>query len=284
MVDDASGVSPNISQSTPRATLKTLWAQDIPPVKGYPNRANVPPELRESMSRTIAYALEFILETLDFSPDDTGVPDKEADLRLQPSADPMMKEQYCALLWNDDKHSFDEVIRLTMATTGRSLDDASEVAVRVDEHGRDILEMSADVPHLLEIAHAFSQVDLGVTVRRAYDTFREQMACTIVDWLLDLTRSRVGSDTLVLREIIASELLTPRRKDPAVYAGLREASKVIPDEPDAARLDWMFMYHTKLWKKPRLNLKEVYASILSLSQEHKLAVGGFPAQWFILRY
>lgn len=261
--------------STPRAAPKIILAQDIPPVKNYPYRASVPNELRESMSRTVAYALDFILDTLDYSPDDTGVPEKEADIRLQPSADPMSKEQYCALVWNDDKHSFDEVIRLVMSTTRRTREEAAELAGRVDEHGRDILETSADVPHLLEIAHTFSQVDLGVTVRRAYDTFREQMACTVVEWLFDLVRARLLTDTLILREILAAELLTPRKKGPVMYPALREMSKVLPDEPDAARLDWMFMYHTKLWRKPRLQLKEVYATILSVSQEHKLAVGRF---------
>lgn len=46
-----------------------------------------------------------------------------------------------------------------------------------------------------------------------YDTFREQIAAVLVEWLLDLTRSRLGTDTLVLREIIAVELLAPRRRE-----------------------------------------------------------------------
>ncbi|KAL0058621.1 E3 ubiquitin-protein ligase ubr1 [Marasmius tenuissimus] len=88
------------------------------PVKDYPHRVNVPPELRESMNRTIGYALDFVLDTLDFSPDEPSVPSNEADLRLQPSADPILKDQYCVIIWNDDKHSFDEVIKLICDLTG----------------------------------------------------------------------------------------------------------------------------------------------------------------------
>ena len=73
-------------------------------------RVNVPADLKDSMRRTIAFALDFMLDTLDCCPDGPSVPANEADLRLQPSAEPMMKDQYCVILWNDDKHSHDEVV------------------------------------------------------------------------------------------------------------------------------------------------------------------------------
>ena len=52
-----------------------------------------------------------------------------------------------------------------------------------------------------------------------------------------------------------------------------DPSRVPPDIPEPTRLDWLFLYHARLWKKPRLNLKEIYASLLTLSHEHKLAIG-----------
>ena len=55
-------------------------------------------ELQETMLKTVAYALDFILDTLDYSPDEPSVPAGEADLRLQPSADPMIKNQFCVVL------------------------------------------------------------------------------------------------------------------------------------------------------------------------------------------
>ncbi|KAF8910386.1 hypothetical protein CPB85DRAFT_1413971 [Mucidula mucida] len=252
--------------------IPTPTSNAVPPVKNFPNRVFVPPELRENMNKTVGYALDFVLDTLDYSPDEPLVPKTDVEMRKQPSADPMMKEQYCIVLWNDEKHSFDEVIGLLCDKVGRTREDASECAHRIDENGREIIEMGNNAPKLLETAQALSTIDLGVTVRRAYDTFREQVACVIIEWLLDLTTSRLGSDTLILREIIADELLS-RRRTP--YNNAPNALHSLPDLASVpTRLDILFLYHARLWKKPRLNLKEIYTAVLSLSQPHKLAVAG----------
>ena len=71
-------------------------------MKGYADRASVPEELRESMSKTVGYAIDYILDTLDYSPEVTGAPPKEEFLWKQPTGDPMMmKDQFCIVLWND---------------------------------------------------------------------------------------------------------------------------------------------------------------------------------------
>ena len=131
--------------------------------------------------------------------------------------------------------------------------------------------MSSNANRLLEMAHAITQIDLGVTIRRAYDTFREQVSAVIIEWLLDLTRSRLGTDILAVREIIAAELLSPRKQ--TYTRGFTDSHPFIQDVTDPARLDWLLLYHVRLWKKPRLNLKEIYAALLTLSHDHKLAMG-----------
>jgi E3 ubiquitin-protein ligase UBR1 len=250
-----------------------LWGREIPPVQNYPHRVPVPAELRESMTRTVAYALDFVLETLDCSPDETCVPTNEADLRLQPSADPMMKDQYCVVLWNDEKHSFAEVINLLRSLTLTPQEEATEITNRIDDLGREVIEMSTDVPRVLDIAQKIAQIELGVTVRRAYDTFREQVVAVIIEWLLDLTRARLGTDTVILKEVIAEELLLPRRRSNATTNLPPEVLSIETETSNAVRVTWLYLYHTKLWKKPRLSLKEIYASILGLSHQHKLTVG-----------
>ena len=259
-------------QATPRGAPKVIAGQEVPPVRDYASRATIPPELHESMSRTVGYALDYVLDTLDFSPDDASAPTSEVDLRAQPSGDPMMmKDQFCVIIWNDDKHSFDEVIELLRDTTNRTREEASDIADRVDDQGREVVEMNNSIVRLLALGQRIAQVDLGVTIRRAYDTFREQVSAVIIEWLLDLTRSRTGPDTVTLREVIASELLLPRKpSSPVIHPDI---GKQLTEIQDPSRLDWLFVYHTKLWKKPRLNLKEIYASLLNLSHEHKLAVG-----------
>ena len=74
-------------------------------------------------------------------------------------------------------------------TGGRSLEDAKAVEKRMEEIGTDVVELKFGT-----MAQAIGQIDLGVTIRRAYDTFWG------VEWLLDLSRSRLGPDTIVIRE------------------------------------------------------------------------------------
>ena len=81
------------------------------------------------------------------------------------------------------------------------------MAHAIDELGREIIDMNTNVPRLLEIARIISKIEIGVTIRRAYDIFREQVVVVIVERLLDLTRSRLSTDTLIIREV-AAELLT----------------------------------------------------------------------------
>lgn len=247
------------------------------------------------MRRTIAFALDFLLDTLDYSPDEPVVPNNEADLRLQPSADPMMKDIYCIVLWNDDKHSFDEVIKLLVDLTNRTVEEAEVLVRRVDDQGREIIDMHSNMNRLLETAQAIAQIDLGVTVRRAYDTFCEQVVSVIIEWLLDLTRSRLGTDTLVIREALAAELLSPRIRDAYTkHLTPPSALNLEKEVPNPTRLDTLLLYHTRLWKRPRLSLKEVYASVISVSRAHKLAIGMFssflffhcsyPSSWSFCEY
>lgn len=262
-----------IDETTPKASLRALTSLNTPLL--HTDHSSISPELLDSMSRTVAYALDFILDTLDYSPDEATVPTSEEALIAQPTADPLKKDLYAVIVWNDDKHSFDEVIRHLADNCGCTPEEAMIHTTKIDEHGRDIVEMNGYSPRLLEIAQAIARIDLGVSVRRSYDTFREQIAAVLIEWLLDLTRCRLESNTLILREVIASELLAPRRKDIHSLLQNPECAKVLQEVNNPARLDWMFLYHTRLWKKPRLSLKEIYVSVLTLSHEHKLAVGEF---------
>ncbi|KAF6758805.1 putative zinc finger in N-recognin-domain-containing protein [Ephemerocybe angulata] len=268
-----------------------------------PTVQTLPQPLKDSMHRTIAFAVDFILDVLDYSPDEASIPVNEADLRLQPSADPMMKDMFCLVLWNDDKHSYDEVKTVIMELSGKGSGPEREREVdamvrKLEDEGRVMVDMNvintnpSTAMHghhhgkLLEMGLAMAQIDLGVTIRRAYDTFCEQAAAVILEWLLDITRARVGTDQLVLREVLAAEFLLPRRRD-AFGFGLSNkgaAGMILPisaatikEVPTPTRLDYMFVYHGKLWKRLRLSLKEIYASIISLSRIHKLTIGECPA-------
>lgn len=187
--------------------------------------------------------------------------------------------------------------------------------------GRDIIEISDNIPRLLHIAHTLAQVDLGVTLRASHDTFKESASAAMITWLLDLCTSSVASSPTALRKVIASEMLSPRdpqsdRQRPRQKAGLDRfkdtsfvplvdstgawsfkktiASRVGSfgkdggvagsgrDDPldtgsvgsgALSRLDWLLVYHTKLWKKPRAEFQQLFTKVTMADDQTRFSLG-----------
>jgi hypothetical protein len=70
-----------------------------------------------------------------------------------------------------------------------------------------------------------------------YDTFREQISVVIIERVLDLARSRLGTDT--------SQLLAPRK--PSTLNPNPEAHRALSEVNSPVRLDYVFLYHTGSW-------------------------------------
>jgi E3 ubiquitin-protein ligase UBR1 len=68
----------------------------------------------------------------------------------------MTKDQYCVLIWNDDKHSFEEVIKLICDTKSRSREEATEIVHRIAEQGREIIGMNTNATRLSEVAQTIN--------------------------------------------------------------------------------------------------------------------------------
>src|SRR4051794_4544655 len=75
--------------------------------------------------------------------------------------------------------------------------------------GRVVIETSDAHYRLLHIAHTLARIDVGVTLRPAYDTYREQACGVLISFLADLVESQVDGDELFLRRVIASALFSP---------------------------------------------------------------------------
>ncbi|KAG2337077.1 hypothetical protein BDR05DRAFT_1048825 [Suillus weaverae] len=194
--------------ATPLAIQHSI-SEEILFVENCPYR--IPPNLHDLMSHTIAYALDFILNTLDYSPDEAT-----------PSADPMQKDQYAIVIWNDDKHSFEEVIKLICKTTGHHRKVESIMAHSIDDVGQEIMDINAG-----------------------------------------------GRYT---NEIITAELLSPRQRQNTFFISGPQIPNLAADLTHPCHIDWLFVYHTRLWRKPRIHWKAIYASILILSLSHKIAI------------
>lgn len=118
---------------TPASTSSS--ASNTSPVPGRASawdKIKAPQEVKESMSRTIAAALDYALDTLDSSPEEMALPATLESL-FRPN-EPV--EGWAIALWGDEKHSYDEVIAHLKDMTGCTHRQASAVVFRADEEVR----------------------------------------------------------------------------------------------------------------------------------------------------
>ncbi|CAG8513156.1 17357_t:CDS:2, partial [Dentiscutata heterogama] len=137
----------------------------------------LPPDLLNSIHETISTVLDFILDTLTASPEEMSTPINEDEVRRDAmkasysirnlTNNTEEEKMFAVVLWNDEHHSFDEVIARVVDAT---------------------------------------QCRLAVTVRSARDTFREGMCGLFIDWLKDLAGGNIGKNSIILKEIICEEL------------------------------------------------------------------------------
>ncbi|CAI2174520.1 3024_t:CDS:10 [Funneliformis geosporum] len=176
----------------------------------------LPHDLINPIHNTISTVLDFMLDTLSASPEEMTPPLNEADVRKEANRAALYirdhvnivneEKLFAVVLWNDEHHSFHEVIDQVIDATGCSQAEAKAMAKRVDSYGRDIVKISEDIPLLRSIANTISSIGLAVTIRSARDTFREGMCGLFIDWLKDLAGGIIGSDSSLLRDIICEEL------------------------------------------------------------------------------
>ncbi|KAJ1666955.1 E3 ubiquitin-protein ligase ubr1 [Coemansia sp. RSA 1646] len=162
-----------------------------PFVPGY-NNNECPASVKHSIELTIAVVLEFILETFSTSPvnlnmqfDENAILEdaKNASMAINDS-EPQTK--FSVVLWNDEVHSFQDVIDQCMEALQCSHMEAKRIAETVDSSGRDVLRVSTSIADLIDIATTMTNVSLSVSIRAARDIFREQLSASLLIWLRDL--------------------------------------------------------------------------------------------------
>ncbi|KAJ2469080.1 E3 ubiquitin-protein ligase ubr1, partial [Coemansia sp. RSA 2322] len=163
-----------------------------PFVPGYNNNNECPSSVRHSIELTIAVVLEFILETFATSPvnlsnqfDEGTIMDDARNAGLA-IGDDEPQTKFAVVLWNDEVHSFQDVIDQCTEALQCSLADAKKIAETVDVSGRDVLRVSTSIPELIDIATTMTNVSLSISIRAARDVFREQLSASLLIWLRDL--------------------------------------------------------------------------------------------------
>jgi E3 ubiquitin-protein ligase UBR1 len=183
----------------------------------------LPDELLETIRMTIARTLDYLIDVFSCSPEQLRLPKSEESVmqderqsRLtskwyDPGDQPEECEEYCLVLWNDEKHTVNDVRSQVARACKQKPSFGLAKAYEVNDVGRSAVIYRTDLKELLHMAKIIEEIKLTVTIRSARDTFREQMAGALVEWISDIAGCSVGDDNQVLRRTVCEELLKPWR-------------------------------------------------------------------------
>ncbi|KAI9743926.1 MAG: hypothetical protein M1818_002660 [Claussenomyces sp. TS43310] len=180
--------------------------------------AALPEDLLESIRMTIGRAFDYICDVISCSPEHLRGLKSAESIRLDERMSRLSSlyyrgdineepTEYALLLWNDEKHTVNEVRDQVARACKLRLPDALARAHETDDIGRSIVKYDTSVERLLEVSKVIEQIKVTVTIRSARDTFREQMCGTIIEWLGDISGCSVGDDHNALRRIVCEEML-----------------------------------------------------------------------------
>ncbi|KAH7091221.1 hypothetical protein FB567DRAFT_518218 [Paraphoma chrysanthemicola] len=183
----------------------------------------LPDELLETIRMTIARTMDYLIDVFSCSPEQLRLPKSEESILMDeresrltskwydPGDQPEECEEYCLVLWNDEKHTVNDVRDQVARACKQKLAFGLAKAYEVNDVGRSAVVYRSDLKELLRMAKIIEEIKLTVTIRSARDTFREQMAGALVEWISDIAGCSVGDDNQVLRRTVCEELLKPWR-------------------------------------------------------------------------
>ncbi|KAL8727779.1 MAG: hypothetical protein Q9166_005834 [cf. Caloplaca sp. 2 TL-2023] len=225
----------------------------------------VPDELLESIRMTVGRTFDYICDVVSCSPEQLRLQKTEDsirhDERLSHLASKWYDEaddpdpEFALILWNDEKHTVDEVKNQVARACKRERQFGLDKANETNDTGRSVVTYSKDVKWLLKVAKIIEEIKITVTIRSSRDTFREQMCGTMIEWLQDIDGCSVGQDHGLLRNTICEEILKSWRTGSAAVNstvgkdGLDDHE--VEDNPAHDRLTAARMFHGE-FMAPRL--------------------------------
>lgn len=215
---------------------------------------------------------------------------------------PDRTRKYALILWNDEKHSFREVIDTVKEALDVTEVQARNVAERVDKQGRDVLAVSSDVNQLVIYARKMAGIDLEVTIRPAFDVYCEEIAHWMIHLIQDLVDatfyrqksddpSAVTADASILRLLLTSVLLDEWQssmRNAGSFASPQMTTEYF-DPSKLNRLDGLLLMDQKLWKEARGWVRGWYMGIIARKEGRRALSFRFAAMYpkiietFILR-
>ncbi|KAI8645793.1 hypothetical protein BD408DRAFT_480312 [Parasitella parasitica] len=170
---------------------------------------NITPQTEASAARLAAAIRVSAIDEEDIDMDK----ENSTNVKIEPIADQKEDgELYACIAWNDEAHAFSHVLESIMTATGWNWEKAKQIVDVIHVHGRGIIAVSKNISELRKIAAPLSAINLGVTIRPAKETFREQVCGLLVEWLNQLVKGKtrffrqIENGDAVIRNIVCEEL------------------------------------------------------------------------------
>lgn len=188
---------------------------------------------------------------------------------------------FVALLWNDEKHSFNEVSdKILEVCSTMTPKDARHFAETVDRHGRQVVAMSEDVRKLVVMARRIGVIYLLVTVQHAFDFYVEEVAGCVLSFITELASASLYVDGVADGRAI-KVLLTSTFLRPWIVSEWCDAPATIRrdlfDPTRLCMLDTLFLLDTKMWKGARLQVRQMLLDLLACREAKRQVAIRFAA-------
>ncbi|KAF9109352.1 hypothetical protein BGX27_007699 [Mortierella sp. AM989] len=220
-------------------------AKNIPAGENDPKNLDYPPEVITSIRRTIATVLDFIIDTMTTSPENMDATRESKEQIKRDAIDAgniagettdMDNMEFVCMLWNDEDHSYTDVINRVSETANIPPAYARKIAETVDTQGRAIVETSRDIQRLIDIANSLAEIGLVVSIRSARESFKEQLCDLCISFLKSLAYVKGGAvsqkQSTAIREIICEELCSEWRRKPNKSNTMSHQDTVVEMEDD----------------------------------------------------
>ncbi|PWN21802.1 hypothetical protein BCV69DRAFT_268300 [Microstroma glucosiphilum] len=191
-------------------------------------------------------------------------------------ADTQLPRKYALILWNDERHTFKDVIDTVKDAIGVSDEEARGVADRVDRHGRDVLIVSDSVEKLVSAARRMGGINLKVTIRPAFDVYCEEIVNKLLWVLKDLAEASIyvprnesasKPDSTFMPSLITFGLLQEWpidcRHEESFYTPRMDKDAF--DDDNLKKLDGLLLMDFKIWKEGRSWLRQLWLSLCKIS-------------------
>ena len=176
-----------------------------------------------------------------------------------------MPIKYSVLIWNDEKHSFSDLIAILENAFGFSRQIGYECACRVDSIGRDVVQTSDNLEFLVQSLRFISSSNIKTSIAPSKVVFREYIATYLLNWLINLIQ-HPGNISRFAKEILSQELAKELVYE---YKSNQEMDKsarsLMVGDSQHLRIDLLLTLSHDLWKIPSKQIIQLIIGIFVMN-------------------